>query len=131
MSTAKSVSQAYECSLPENYAQASFSSLLLFFIFSAPDCCCLFAGIDKLSINYDNLHSVINMRCERLLVRMWEWRVTFLSNWDGAPLGVSALRKLRTLRIESHGAALMYTNIYTPLQKYWNSESNSFIFAVD
>ncbi len=22
-------------------------------------------------------------------------------------------------------------NIYTPLQKYWNSEANSFIFAVD
>ncbi len=27
----------------------------------------------------------------------------FLSNWDGAPLGVGALYKLRTLRIASGG----------------------------
>ncbi len=36
-STAKKVSQAYECSLPESDARASFSPFCLVFIFS-PDC---------------------------------------------------------------------------------------------
>ncbi len=58
MSTAKKISQAYQCSLPESDAQASFSSIFS----SVPDCCCLFTGTD---INYDHLHSAANMRCER------------------------------------------------------------------
>ncbi len=33
----------------------------------------------------------------------------FLSNWDGAPLGVGALSKLRTLRIGSGGTGCLYT----------------------
>ncbi len=58
MSTAKKISQAYQFSLPESDARASFSS----FVSSVPDCCCLFTGTD---INYDHLHSAANMRCER------------------------------------------------------------------
>ncbi len=34
----------------------------------------------------------------------------FLSNWDGAPLGVGALSKLRTLRIGSGGYWLSIYN---------------------
>ncbi len=33
----------------------------------------------------------------------------FLSNWDGAPLRVGALSKLRTLRIGSGGTGCLYT----------------------
>ncbi len=33
----------------------------------------------------------------------------FLSNWDGAPLVVGALRKLLTLRIGSGGTACMHS----------------------
>ncbi len=42
---------------------------------------------------------------------MREWRVFlfFLSNWDGAPLGVGALSKLRTLHIGSGGTGCLYT----------------------
>ncbi len=49
---------------------------------------------------------------------MREWRVTFfffLSNWDGAPMGVGALRKLRTLRIGSGGtgrSALLISTLH-------------------
>ncbi len=65
------VFQLYTClkctqsTLPEN----SFSSI---FFFSAPDCCCLFKGIDKLSISYDHLHSAANMMCERSRAQIWE-----------------------------------------------------------
>ncbi len=40
----------------------------------------------------------------------------FLSNWDGAPLGVGALRKLRTLCIGSGGTAW-----FTRTRQYFNT----------
>ncbi len=43
----------------------------------------------------------------------------FLSNWDGAPLGVGALRKLRTLCIGSGGTG----NKYIKNSKWCLSES--------
>ncbi len=33
--------------------------------------------------------------------------------------------------MHSKKATKHLSDIYTPLQKYWNSEANSFIFAVD
>ncbi len=75
-STAKKVSQAYECSLPESDARASFSSICYVFIFSLD--CSFFMGIEKLSINYDYLHLVANMSCEESQVQMWEWRFKFI-----------------------------------------------------
>ncbi len=98
--------------VPESDAQGFI--FFFFFLFLVPDCWCLFTGIAV--INYDHLHSAAIIRCQR--AQMWEWRVTFfflylfiyvflffLSNWDGAPLGVGALRRLHTLRIGSGGTA--------------------------
>ncbi len=61
-----------------------------------------------MSINYDNLCSAANMRCERSRMREWCGKVflnLFLSNWDGAPLGLGALLILHILRIGSGGSA--------------------------
>ncbi len=72
---------------------------IFFSFFLALDFWCLFMGIVV-----HQLWSFAFSR-ERLRARMWEWHVRFffLSNWDGAPLGVGALCKLRTLRIGSGG----------------------------
>ncbi len=90
---------------------------LSFFLFLAPDCSFVFTGIVV-------HHSAANMRCERSRARAGEWCVTsfiflyfFESNWDGAPLGVGALRKRCTLRIGSGGTE-------TTFQLWWVSLSS-------
>ncbi len=53
-----------------------------------------------LSIMIIYLHSAANMRCERAQMARQVYLI-FLSNWDGAPLGVGVLRKLHTLHVGS------------------------------
>ncbi len=88
------------------------------FFFLAPDCWCLFTGI----VIHDHLHSVTNMRCERSQMR--EWRLPFYffwSNCDGAPLGVCALRKLRTLRIGSGGTGPIIPKVTNEATTSWQT----------
>ncbi len=87
--------------VPESDARASSFFL---FLFSAPDCWCLFTGI----VVHQLWTFAFSRNHERAQMREWRFTIYlfiyFLSNWDGAPpLGIDALRRLRTLCIGSGG----------------------------
>ncbi len=77
---------------------------IFYLFFLAPDCWCLFTGIVV-----HQLWPFAFSRKHEVRAGTEEWCVNFfLSNWDGAPLGVGALRKLHTLRIGSGGTVYSY-----------------------
>ncbi len=91
--------------VPESDARASS------FFFLAPDCWCRFMGIvvhQLWSFAFSRNHKVwadAGM-AHHILLFIYLCIYLFiylLSNWDGAPLGVGALHRLRTLRIGNSG----------------------------
>ncbi len=85
-------------------------------------------------INFDHLHSAaIIIRCERAQMREMHGKLLFFANWDGALLGVGALRRLHTLRIgtgargtdkhdRSSNKLELSTNSGSPIAPLWTAK---------